>query len=183
MNWIEVGRLRRPRHLFTPEMSAFSESYHQLMLDGSCIVCRCSVLTEYEIFIRVGRHSARSMDDVCVQQTFVHLPIYLLIGVAKMIGPFLPFEPTTSRTITFCGRMLIRLNRTLRPNSPTDRSEGLFRASPAPILELLCFTVLRETPPESTCPGNLVVDLDYVSFGRRAQAYSDNMTLCLFIHD
>ena len=47
-----------------------------------------------------------------------------------MIGPFLPSEPTTSRTITFCGRMLIRLNLTLRPNLSTGRSERLLRASP-----------------------------------------------------
>ena len=68
-------------------MSIFPQPHHQLMLDGSRIVCGCSVQTEYEIFIRVGRHSATSMDDVCVQQTFVHLPIDLLIGVRKMIAP------------------------------------------------------------------------------------------------
>ena len=170
LNWIQVGRLRRPGHLFTSEMSIFPQPHHQLMLDGSCIVCGCSVQTEYEIFIRVGRHSATSMDDVCVQQTFVHLPIDLLIGVRKMIAPRLAVRTHHIED----NHILWAHVDHAESNSPAkfvdrqvrrDSSEPLLLSS-EPLLLVswiwFRFTVLRD----STCPWNLLVD--YVRFGRRA---------------
>ena len=60
-------------------MGFFPELLRLLVLDGTCVVCGCSVLLENEIDFWIRPQDP--WDDVTVKQTLIHRPIYLLIDV------------------------------------------------------------------------------------------------------
>ena len=60
-------------------MGLSPELLRLIVLDGTCVVCGCSVLLENEIDFRIRLRVP--CDDVTAKQTLIHRPVHLFIGV------------------------------------------------------------------------------------------------------